>query len=144
MIDRIKQIMEMERLTSSQFADEINIQRSSMSHVLLGRNKPSLDFVKKIKATFNKISLDWLLLGEGSMFVSQQENMHSIEDKDSDEKVIGNQLFKIDANTEVKSSETFENNDSFELGNQDQKQTGKARKIIIFYSDGTFEEFNSK
>jgi len=62
MIDRIKKLLETEQLSPSQFADEIKLQRSSLSHVLSGRNKPSLDFVMKIKQRFANVSLDWLIL----------------------------------------------------------------------------------
>ncbi len=67
MLQRIKQIIEKEKLSSTQFASEIGVQRSALSHVLSGRNNPSLDFMMKIKTRYPDINLDWLLLGKGKM-----------------------------------------------------------------------------
>lgn len=65
--DRIGKILEDSGLTSSEFADEIDVQRSSISHITSGRNKPSLEFITKIKARFPEISWDWLINGIGEM-----------------------------------------------------------------------------
>ena len=73
MVSRIKKLMEEKNISSAQFADEIEVQRSSLSHVLSGRNKPSLDFMMKIKKRYPEISLDWLLLGKGNMYAEQKE-----------------------------------------------------------------------
>jgi transcriptional regulator with XRE-family HTH domain len=54
-------------LTAAAFSDKIGIQRSSVSHLLSGRNKPSLDFILKIVAAFPEVDLYWLLAGQGSM-----------------------------------------------------------------------------
>jgi len=62
--DRIKYIMKINQLSATAFADEIGVQRSSISHVLSGRNKPSLEFIQKILNTYPKISADWLISGK--------------------------------------------------------------------------------
>lgn len=67
MLNRIKQIIDKEKLSPTQFASEIGVQRSALSHVLSGRNNPSLDFMMKIKTRYPEINLDWLLLGKGKM-----------------------------------------------------------------------------
>ena len=72
--DRIGKILEQSGLTSSEFADEIEVQRSSISHITSGRNKPSLEFVTKIKSKFPDISWDWLINGEGEMNTFFQKN----------------------------------------------------------------------
>jgi len=63
---RLKKVMEFHQLSASTFADKVNVQRSSISHILSGRNKPSLDFVMKVTANFNDVDLYWLLNGKGS------------------------------------------------------------------------------
>ncbi len=68
MVTRILQILKEENLTASQFADIIDVQRSSMSHILSGRNNPSLDFVHKILKAFPNINTDWLMFGTGTMY----------------------------------------------------------------------------
>lgn len=62
--ERVKKIMEDNGLSSSQMADKIGVQRSAISHILSGRNKPSLDFVIKVLEAFENVSSDWLLQGE--------------------------------------------------------------------------------
>lgn len=68
MIKKIELILQAQNLTSSQFADRIGVPRSVMSHVLAGRNNPSLDFVTKILRTFPEIRPQWLMFGEGKMY----------------------------------------------------------------------------
>ena len=65
-VSRIEMVIEHLELSVSAFADEIGVQRSSMSHLLNGRNKPSLDFVMKLVDTYPEIKLDWLLKGKGN------------------------------------------------------------------------------
>jgi transcriptional regulator with XRE-family HTH domain len=68
MVERIKEIILKEGLTSGSFADLIGVQRSSMSHILNGRNNPSLDFVIKTLQAFPKLNPEWLLTGVGVMY----------------------------------------------------------------------------
>ena len=62
--DRIKLILKANNLSASEFADEVGVKRSNLSHVLSGRNKPSLDFLSKIITTFPKVNASWLLTGD--------------------------------------------------------------------------------
>lgn len=77
MVNRILQILKEENLTASQFADAIDVQRSSMSHILSGRNNPSLDFVHKILKAFPSLNTDWLMFGKGSMYSVNNESTES-------------------------------------------------------------------
>ncbi len=137
--------MSSEQMNPSQFADEIKLQRSSLSHVLSGRNKPSLDFVMKIKQRFAKVNLDWLIFGDGIMFSDMQNtnNKHESPDRIEDTR----QSISLDS----------ESQDKFSVGsNKDETHTkqvknfdittsaGKAEKVIIFFNDGTFEEYSNK
>ncbi len=67
MVDRILLVLKIKNLTPSKFADEIGIQRSSMSHIMSGRNLPSLDLITKILGKYPDINSDWLVKGEGPM-----------------------------------------------------------------------------
>ena len=60
--------MEYAQLSTSSFADKINISRSSLTHIFSGRNQPSLDIAKKILSAFPEISTEWLIMGMGNMF----------------------------------------------------------------------------
>ena len=61
-IRRLIEIMDNHQLNAAAFAEKIGVQRSSVSHILSKRNKPSLDFILKIHNTFDEVTLDWLLL----------------------------------------------------------------------------------
>ncbi len=69
--ERISKVIEYSGFTPSEFADEIDVQRSSISHVTSGRNKPSLEFIIKIKSRFPEILWDWLVNGDGEMLKSE-------------------------------------------------------------------------
>lgn len=71
MQDRLKEILSQERLTPARFAELVGVQRSSVSHIISGRNKPSLDFLQKILTNFEHISPDWLVSGKGPYKRSQ-------------------------------------------------------------------------
>jgi len=85
------------KLSNVEFAEKIEVQPSTLSHIFSGRNRPSVDFILKIKRVFPTISLNWLLLGEGSM-EEEKENKPNIlaptptlfptEKKDKKEKAI--------------------------------------------------------
>lgn len=71
---RIKKVMDYHQLSASLFADKIGVQRSSISHILSGRNKPSLDFILKITDKFKDVDIHWLLNGKGT-FPKEVENI---------------------------------------------------------------------
>jgi transcriptional regulator with XRE-family HTH domain len=70
MVDRIRQLLQEKQLTPTQFADAIGIARPIVSHILSGRNKPSLEVVQKILAAFADLSMPWLLNGSGAMWAT--------------------------------------------------------------------------
>ncbi|SIQ32936.1 Helix-turn-helix [Chryseobacterium sp. RU37D] len=105
--ERISKVIEYSKLTSSEFADEIDVQRSSISHITSGRNKPSLEFIIKIKSRFPEILWDWLVTGEGEMLKSDlQETMENIS--------------KISENAEEEKSKPTSLPDLFTMMNEDE------------------------
>ncbi|QTE23138.1 helix-turn-helix domain-containing protein [Polaribacter cellanae] len=64
--ERLKKVMEYHQLSASTFADKVGVQRSSISHILSGRNKPSLDFILKVTSEFLDVDIHWLLNGKGN------------------------------------------------------------------------------
>lgn len=78
--ERITKVIEYSGLTPSEFADEIDVQRSSISHVTSGRNKPSLEFIIKIKSRFPEILWDWLVNGDGEMLKSAENDSAAEEE----------------------------------------------------------------
>jgi transcriptional regulator with XRE-family HTH domain len=71
MVDRIRQLLQARQLSPTQFADAIGVARPIMSHILGGRNKPSLEVVQKIIAAFPDVAMPWLLTGQGPMLNSE-------------------------------------------------------------------------
>lgn len=78
--DKIRLIINDKLLSSSQFADKLNIQRSTVSHILAGRNKPSYDVLTKILSTFPNINSDWLLRDATQMYLDSNEKSKRLFD----------------------------------------------------------------
>lgn len=78
--DRISQVLNYSKLSPAEFADQIEVQRSSLSHIASGRNKPSLDFLIKVKEVYPELSWDWLINGDGDMLIKK--------DSDTNEEII--------------------------------------------------------
>ena len=143
MKNRIVQLINNEGLTSSKFADTIGVQRSSISHILSGRNNPSLDFIQKIMSSFPQVNVDWLLSGNGEMY-KKQNTQSLFTDMGTEQETIEiasnqpNQPPKLRKETPPKPSETpdpvLEMN-SFVPGKQ-------IEKVVVFYTDKTFKEYN--
>ncbi len=99
MQERIVLLMKSLGLNPTQFADEIGVQRSSISHILSGRNNPSLDIVTKILNRFKEVDSNWLILGKGSLFsksdekISKESNFASSELPESNKKGFSDSLF---------------------------------------------------
>lgn len=149
-VKRLEVILDYYGLNASAFADKIGVQRSSMSHLLSGRNKPSLDFVLKILDVFPDVDLYWILNGKGSF-----------PKKEDDSK---NNTTAIVAETE-KESTSIPLNDHFDSGDlfsqmntieniPEEKRNlletkspnvvpneGEIEKIVFFYKNGTFKVY---
>ncbi|WP_229253911.1 helix-turn-helix transcriptional regulator [Dyadobacter sp. NIV53] len=130
----------MKNISPSLFADEIGIQRSSISHILAGRNKPSLDIVQKIVKRFPDLGLNWILDDENF-----EEQLTNVEASKSIERTTKN---SIKANVPEALESDKRRNLLAEPAQQNLKQPNKSVKpakmverIVIFYSDGTFQEF---
>ena len=97
-IKRLEIILDYYNLSASAFADKIGVQRSSLSHLLSGRNKPSLDFIIKVIEVFPDVDLYWVLNGKGTFPKSEIKNL-SIEEKKSiikEEVILQNQSLETD------------------------------------------------
>ena len=72
---RLQQFLELENLTPARLADMLGIQRSGLSHILQGRNKPSFDFLNRILTKFPHINADWLMTGRGKAYRDPSESV---------------------------------------------------------------------
>lgn len=120
--ERIQTVIDHYGLTISSFADKIGVQRSSISHLLKGRNKPSLDFVMKVVQVYPEVNLYWLLNGKGNFPYSEQNEDSPTPNQPSvpKEKII----LKGEEKSKIKKVE--------------------VSRIVVFFTDGTFESFEAK
>jgi transcriptional regulator with XRE-family HTH domain len=149
MKDRIIRFLSSENKTSAQFAEEIGVQPSGVSHILSGRNNPSLDFVMKMLTRYNYISPEWLLFGKEPMFrtVAHPTLFDNILESPGEEEVrdieTGPDLNESASDLVV--NELSENltvtsaGKSEELSDSGKKKT--PERIIFFYTDKSFEEY---
>ena len=79
MVERINLLLKAKNITARQFAEEIGIQPSGMSHIMSGRNNPSLDFVMKVVRRWPEVNINWLMLGKGEMYASVPLNAQGQE-----------------------------------------------------------------
>lgn len=109
MVDRINLILKAKNITARQFAEEIGIQPSGMSHILSGRNNPSLDFVMKVIRRFPEIDINWLMFGKGEMYESshishqspKQESVQEMSVKQESRTVIEKNIVGNNASNNV-------------------------------------------
>ncbi|QYJ67904.1 helix-turn-helix domain-containing protein [Flavobacterium litorale] len=138
-IKRLELILEYYAMSASVFADKLGVQRSGVSHLLSGRNKPSLDFVLKLVDCFPEVDLYWLLNGKGS-FPKKEVSQNSSTPTPSitSNKPYAESLFDVEGNKNNNSSEA----DSFVKDGISNNNTDIER-IVIFYKDGTFKNYIS-
>ena len=148
MNNRLKQFLAAENITQAQFADNLNVVRASVSHVLSGRNNPGFDFIKAMMAKYPRLSIEWLIFGKGKMYKDMAAH------KETEETPIENeQLFPaFEPEIPVRIPETVlpeslsdptpslsEMNSLDKVAQVVAKQR-KVSKILILYDDGTFQE----
>lgn len=124
---RLHKIMEHHDLSAASFADKIDVGRSSISHLLSGRNKPSLDFVMKIINAFPDVELYWLLNGKGSFPEKSEAKTPSVP---SDR-------------VSSKPQDLFDTPNQIPTSRPSVGKGRKIRRIVLFYEDGTFEAFEN-
>ena len=124
---RLEIILEEYELSAAGFAQKIEVGRASISHILSGRNKPSLDFVLKLIKAFPEVDLYWLLNGKGSFPKSPSSPLSHAETQ---------------INTTQENIEFAAKNKVATMRDTEVSQK-TIDKIVIFYSDGSFEPYHS-
>ncbi len=182
---RLQQFLDLENLTPARLADIIGVQRSGLSHILSGRNKPSFDFIRRILIKYPRINSEWLITGKGkpykdfeqtppSTLVSgpsenfaqgqnQTLNQNSENSYFRQDEVQGFANFEqedlfyseipILQNNEIQTQNTDNKHNNTQNGTQqpnenctngsnidNDRQKKRVKRVIIFYSDGSFEE----
>ena len=149
--DRLAHILRAKNLTATQFAEMMQIQPSNVSHLLSGRNKPSLDFLIKLKALFPEYSFDWIILGKkpitNSEYNLKQDNNlfeqfddiqytdHNLNEKQ--DSLLTDNIIPNDVNN-------TDNNNTIVSNLIDNDLHKRLIQIIYVYDDSTFEVLNKR
>ena len=132
---RLQQFLAAENISQSQFADTIGVARASISHILAGRNKPGFDFIERTARHYPDLNLDWLITGRGKMYSSAKSASEAPADPISPlPPQTQGSLFDDPLPTPPAST--------IHIDNHTQSPTNQRTisKIILFYTDGSFQE----
>ena len=125
-VSRIEEVRKNHQLTAASFATKIGVQRSAISHILSGRNKPSLEFLMKIHHSFEEVNLEWLILGKPSPL---SQDLKTITNPKINE--LTNVLDDVLPGSKI------------DMSNESQI-TEAPKEIIYLYENGKFERFTPK
>ncbi len=154
MKERLQQLLNKEQLTPVRFAELVGVQRSSVSHILSGRNNPSLDFIQKILLKFPQISSDWLINGIGEIYrdmaaanaTKTPELFGQIKEEDpapyfsqTARKMASNPESTIESLNKAEQDPIDPAKGSFR-GEAD--TPSEIERIVVFYRDRTFREYH--
>ncbi len=132
---RLQSFIKFLGLNNTGFADEINVQRSGISHILSGRNKPGLDFIYKILNTYPDLNPDWLIMGRGEMLKGASP--------------AGTESVEINrSSTEENTPDGMDTlNFSEKPPRTQEKEIRSAKKsvkeVLILYNDGSFQAYSN-
>jgi len=152
MQDRFKKILEEKGLNAQRAAKIIGIDASAVSHIINGRRRPGFDVLQKLSNAFPDLNLNWLVNGQGNMYISKELENSSDENEDN---LSTNERYLVNRDNEVKNvtdKQTPSNTSSNLLGqdidnfvSEDSISTRKQVKmVIVVYDDGSVENFTSK
>ena len=137
--DKIKQILIDKSISPSVFADEIGVQRSSISHILSGRNRPSFDIIQKIIRRFPDLGYEWILEEESPSPVQAKPNSRLETYPELIPEVSTSRHLRTTPRTEIESPELKNGQPTLTASATESQKT--VERILIFYSDGTFKEY---
>lgn len=154
--ERIKELIDNLELTNTEFAKQADLNPATVSHILGGRNKASLQVIDNIKRAFTNVNTDYLISGSGSLFkdVTNVNNSDSVPPPSSGFPIEGVRVASIgstplqdkteeDAASEASKPEITETAPSSTENNTSNKsENGKrVERIVFFYADGTFKSY---
>ncbi len=144
MKDRIVKFIDSEKLSAAEFADKIGVQRSNVSHVLNGRNNPGFGFIQKVLESFPSINSRWLITGEGDMYLNKKAVSESSQPSLFSTTIeVEPEVSPIDLKEPLINHKSMINTKNIstipEVLPSDNSK--KIVKVLIFYSDHTFEDF---
>ena len=144
MKDRLLEFLRTENKSSAQLAEEIGVQPSGISHILSGRNNPSLDFILKMLEKYQFLSTDWLLFGKGTMYKDKQ--MQSLfDDEDINKRKPDSEAAAKEPDKQIIERDLIERDPvSLHVTDVDKKERSSISRIVMFYSDSSFEIYTPR
>jgi len=139
MKERILEFLRKENKTSAQFAEEIGVQPSGISHIISGRNKPSLDFILKMLEKYSFISTDWLLFGHGSMY--NEPKMADLFSGEEIEMPAASVERPVQKSGEAQLKSKTLHDDETLASDRAINHHSAVSKIVWFFEDNTFREY---
>ena len=136
--DRLKIVMEYYELSPSNLAEKLDVQRSSISHLLSGRNNPSLDFVMKVLEAFPEVDLYWFVNGIGEFPINEKKSIEKSNTQFSAFENLDQQKLDFPSENNLIHS-TIQETSSISNFKQDD-----IEQIVIFYKDGLFKNYSPK
>ena len=131
--DRLAHILRAKNLTATQFAEKMEIQPSNVSHLLNGRNKPSLDFLIKLKEIFPEYNFDWIIMGKKPITINEPNPVNNEQNEIK---------FENDDDKVIEFDDVDENDNAPEQNMPKIIENQAIEKIIIVYKDKTFDILN--
>lgn len=142
---RLQKILSFYSLSAAAFAEKMGIGRSSISHIISGRNKPSLEFVLHILETFEEVTFDWLIYGKGN-FPKMDIPTPTIKTNNDTNPEIGQQNIFSNTGVDTEKLNLFSNtpeNPNIENTPIIPSQRSPIDRIVIFYTNGSFSEYKN-
>ena len=144
MKDRILAFLQNENKSYAQFAEEIGVQPSGISHILSGRNNPSLDFVIKMLHRYSSLSAEWLLFGRGPMYKSvAQPSLFDIEAQDGGSEAASDQgeVMEWPEAPVAPQGPEMASEANTEDDTRPSDNNRRLIRVLFFYNDKTFTEY---
>ncbi|MDR1552632.1 MAG: helix-turn-helix transcriptional regulator [Prevotellaceae bacterium] len=147
MKDRILNFLDAEKLSPARFADIIGVQPANISHIISERNKPSLDFIQKMLKSFPQLNVEWLITGIGKMYKEPKEQslfMDDVNDLSSTTPEVIDRAQNIYKSDETQSETLMNNDNETSVLPKNEVKNREVERIIICYSDKTFEFYSPR
>lgn len=151
MKDRLQQFLDLKNISAARLADMMGIQRSALSHILGGRNKPSFDFISKFITLFPYVNAEWFITGKGEAFKNMSSTGAAPAATPAPVQTAGPAPATAVAPAPAPAAaaavqiEPQENDDDFPIAVKEEMEEDRPRerrisRIIILFSDGTYQE----
>jgi transcriptional regulator with XRE-family HTH domain len=136
----LQQFLDKKHLTPAHFAEVIGVQRSGITHILNGRNKPSMDFIRKMLTSYPDLNSEWLITGKGEMFKKETTSTGISKPATVNDTEQQNLFDNEPKKGQEQKNNTINNNEKIET-HIEKDDNNFVERIVIFNKSGTFKEY---